>query len=219
MPDLGFDQQVVRSAYASVADDYAEDFGDDLARLELDRRVLDLVAARGAGAGFVLDVGCGPAHVAGYLAQRGARPVGIDFTDAMLRVARQRARSLPLVAADIRKLPIRTGGAVGVVAFYVLQHLRRSELPDALLEVRRVLADDGVIVLAVHSGDGEFSVGEVTATGYQADELTRHLAAAALEVESVEHRGPLPKERQRERFYVVARAARRRARPRSTSRT
>lgn len=207
--DRGFDQQVVRSAYASVAHDYAENFGDDLSRLELDRRILDLVAERTAGAGFVLDLGCGPAQVAGYLVERGARSVGIDFTGAMLRVARQRARSLPLVAADIRRLPIRSGVATGVVAFYVLQHLDRSELPEALLEVRRVLADDGVFALAVHSGDGEFQVGEVTATAYQADELTRQLGTASLPVETVHHRGPLPHEHQGDRIYVVARAARR----------
>jgi SAM-dependent methyltransferase len=189
-----------------VADDYATNFGDDLDRLVLDRRILDGVADRSAGAGFVLDLGCGPAQISNYLVARDANSVGIDFTDAMLRVARQRADSLPLLGADVCRLPIRTGVAAGVVAFYVLQHLRRSELVDALLEVRRVLVDNGVFALAVHAGTGELQLGDVTATRYQANELTRQLVGASFSVETVEHRGPLPHEHQGDRIYIVARA-------------
>ena len=84
----GFDATTIRSAYGSVADEYAASFGDDLANLELDRRILNVIADHSAGVGPVLDVGCGPAQVSGYLLGRQAEAVGIDFTPAMLAVAR-----------------------------------------------------------------------------------------------------------------------------------
>jgi SAM-dependent methyltransferase len=206
MPDRGFDAKLIRSAYASVVDDYAATFGDDLDDVELDRRILDRVASECAGGGFVLDVGCGPAQVAGYLKARRTHAVGIDFTGAMVRVAKQRAPSLPLIVADVRALPIRTGGVAGVVAFYVLQHLPRSGLADALQEIRRVLVAGGVFAAAFHAGEGEFQVGEVTGTRFEAHELARRLGAASLSVDTVEHRDPLPHERQGDRVYVFARA-------------
>jgi hypothetical protein len=64
MPAGGFDANVIRSAYEAVVDKYAATFGEDLAQLELDRRVLDAVAERCGARGVVLDVGCGPAHIA-----------------------------------------------------------------------------------------------------------------------------------------------------------
>ena len=172
----GFDATTIRSAYGSVADEYAASFADDLTNLELDRRILNVVADHSAGAGPVLDVGCGPAEISGYLVGRQAEAVGIDFTPAMLDVARRRIPLLRVAIGDVRALPVRAGSVAGVVAFYVLQHLRRSDLPTTLREVRRVLAHDGLFVAAFHEGDGEFQVGSVTATRYRADEFSERLA-------------------------------------------
>ena len=201
----GFDATTIRSAYGSVADKYAASFVDDLTNLELDRRILNVVADHSAGAGPVLDVGCGPAQISGYLVGRQAEAVGIDFTPAMLDVARRRIPLLRVAIGDVRGLPVRAGSVAGVVAFYVLQHLRRSDLPTTLREVRRVLAHDGLFAAVFHEGDGEFQVGSVTATRYRGDEFSERLANASLTVQSVDYRRPLPHEHQGDRCYVVAR--------------
>lgn len=206
MPAGGFDPNVIRSAYEAVVDEYAATFGEDLARLELDRRVLDAMAERCAARGLVLDVGCGPAHIARYLVERGAGSVGIDFAPAMLGAARLRDLTLPLVAGDVRALPVRNGSVAGIVAFYVLQHVRRVQLVDVLHEMRRVLIRGGLFAAAFHSGDGEFQVGAVTATRYRAEEVTAYLDAASFAVETIEHRAPLPHEHPAPRSYLTARA-------------
>jgi ubiquinone/menaquinone biosynthesis C-methylase UbiE len=202
----GFDAATIRSAYESVADEYAATFVDDLADLELDRRILDIVADHSTGVGPVLDVGCGPAQVSGYLLERQVETVGIDFTPAMLAVARRRIPQLRVAIGDLRALPVRAGSVAGVVAFYVLHHGRRAELGTTLREVRRVLARDGLFATAFHEGDGEFQVGSVTATRYGAEELSEQLANASLVVQTVDRRAPLPHEHQGDRCYIVARA-------------
>ena len=122
----------------------------------------------------MLDLGCGPAHLAEYLTKRGAGCAGIDFTPAMLAVARRRVVGLPVAASDLRSLAVRTGSVAGIVAFYVLQHLERSALRPVLEELRRVLAPGGLLLVAAHAGDGEFMPApEIRATRYTAAELGR----------------------------------------------
>lgn len=58
------------------------------------------------GAGWrVLDVGCGAGRHARALVRAGARPVGLDLSRALLRRARE--VGVPLIRADMRRLPIR----------------------------------------------------------------------------------------------------------------
>jgi ubiquinone/menaquinone biosynthesis C-methylase UbiE len=202
----GFDPHVIRAAYASVAEDYAASFAEDLAELELDRRVLDVIASHCAENGVVIDVGCGPAQNAAYLMERDAPCLGVDFTPVMLAVARRRVPGLRVLAADLRALPVRTGGAAGVVAFYVLQHLPRHGLAPALRELRRVLMPNGLLAAALHAGEGAFDVGEVSGTRYTPDELIDQLGRVSFAIDMIDRRGPLPHEHQGDRIYLVAHA-------------
>jgi pimeloyl-ACP methyl ester carboxylesterase/SAM-dependent methyltransferase len=202
----GFDPAVVRAAYDAIAADYADRFGADLAQLPLDTEILDLLARRAGPRGPVLDVGCGPAQVGGYLAARGAQVAGIDLAPGMLETAR-RQPGLGAVAADLRRLPVASGSCAAVVSFYALHHVARAELPSVLREFRRVLGAQGELALAVHEGEGEFTGASdplILGTLYTAAELERTLAQAGLRVDTVRRRDPLPHERQSGRVYLTA---------------
>lgn len=55
----------------------------------------------------VLDVGCGAGRHALALRRAGARPVGLDLSRSLLQRARE--VGVPLVRADMRRLPVRPG--------------------------------------------------------------------------------------------------------------
>lgn len=115
---------------------------------ESDARLLGEVASR-----RVLEVGCGSASCARWLAGQGAQVVGLDLSMGMLRHAVDGARetgiSVPLVQADATRLPLADGSvdlacsAFGAVPFV-------ADSAAVMREVARVLRPGGRWVFAVN---------------------------------------------------------------------
>jgi SAM-dependent methyltransferase len=209
-----FDPNVIGRTYDTVADEYAEKFGDDLDALPFDRGLLDEVAAASQG-GVVLDVGCGPGQAAGYLGDGGVSVAGVDLSERALSIARGRPGVLGGVVADMRALPVAAGACRGLVLFYSLHHLGRDEVVDGLRELRRVVAAGGMVLVATHQGRGELAsptewlghqVEALAATLFAEEELVAAFEAADLEVLHVRRRDPLPHEHPGPRLYLTARA-------------
>jgi len=208
-----FSADAVRSAYDAVAADYAEAFGDDLARLPFDRAMLDAAVAAVDGQGWVLEAGCGPAPAASYLSDRVPQLLGVDLSGAMLAVAGTRNAGLRRAQADIRRLPLRDGCCTLMIAYYSLQHLPRADLDPALAELRRVLGHDGLLLVATHLGDGDVHTDEflghqvrtVAGALHHRGELVGSLAVAGFRLELERQRGPLPHEHYSQRIYLLAR--------------
>jgi SAM-dependent methyltransferase len=100
----------------------------------------------------VLEVGCGSAPCARWLAKNGAQVVGLDLSAGMLRHALDAARktgiSIPLVQADATRLPFADGSfdlacsAFGAVPFV-------ADTAAVMREIARVLRPGGRWVFAV----------------------------------------------------------------------
>ncbi len=62
----------------------------------------------------VIELGCGTAYLAAWLARQGARPVGVDVTPAQLETARrmqaETGLSFPLIEASAEDVPLPDGG-------------------------------------------------------------------------------------------------------------
>lgn len=73
----------------------------------------------------VLDAACGTGQHLRAIAEAGGRPIGLDFSRAMLRVARQRVPRVPLVHADLDDdLPFLTEDFEAILCALVGEHLR-----------------------------------------------------------------------------------------------
>lgn len=97
--------------------------------------------------GRVLEVGCGTGHNLSWYGA-GARPVALDPDPDVLRRARARAPSVPLVAASAEALPFTDGCFRTVVS-----SLAFCSVPDparGLAEVKRVLAPGGELRMLEH---------------------------------------------------------------------
>jgi hypothetical protein len=143
----------VRAAYAAVAGSYAEQLCDELASLPFESWLLRRVVELSDGAP-VVEVGTGPGHVAGFLAETGSDVTGLDFTPQMVDEARRRYPGVSYQVGDLRRLmrPTTHDGWGAVLAWYSLIHLAASELPSAIGSLARPLRPNGWLVLALHAG-------------------------------------------------------------------
>ena len=208
----GFDPDAVASSYDRVAGDYAAQFADELSNKPFDRQLLDDFAALVADRGVVCDLGCGPGHVARYLADRGVQVRGIDLSDAMVALAREHNPDLTFEQGDARHLAVEDASFAAIVAFYSLIHLRRDELDGVLMEFRRTLEPRGLLLVAVHGGTGETHLDEwygrdveLSATFFERVELVQAFEAAGFRVDHAVERPPYEFELQTQRIYVLGR--------------
>jgi SAM-dependent methyltransferase len=97
----------------------------------------DVAAAVPVGA-RVLDVGCGPGHLVGRLADRGLDVAGIDLDPAMIARARRRIGDRArLEPADVASLPFGDGSFDLVVSTLSMHHW--ADRQTGLAEIARVL--------------------------------------------------------------------------------
>lgn len=111
------------------------------------RYVHELIARYRPGARSVLDLGCGTGRHAALLAEHGYDLTGVDFSEEMLRVARETAPGLKFVHGDVRSL--RLGKTFDVVAslFHVMSYqTTNADLRAALATIREHLAPGGMFV-------------------------------------------------------------------------
>lgn len=203
----------LRSGYATVARAYREHLLDELAGKPLDRAFLDAFAERCAG-GLIVDVGCGPGHVARYLAAHGATVEGIDLSPAMIEEARASHPEIAFRVGDMFALPYETASVTGVVAFYAIVHLRSEELLAPFRELHRVLVPGGLAAVAFHVGTETVHVDELfgCATSldfmfHRAEAVAGALVAAGFTIEARLDREPYPgAEHPSQRTYLLARA-------------
>lgn len=97
----------------------------------------------------ILDCGCGTGRFVEFFTKAGASVVGADVSDKMINIAREKTPTATFIKADVFSLPLNDKSFDVVTCSQVLTHLHNYEKP--LLEMKRVLKDDGVIVIDVRN--------------------------------------------------------------------
>lgn len=106
------------------------------------------------GAGSkVLDAGCGAGRDLSRLTELGFDATGVDASVELARIARE-ASGRPVHVDDLRSLRFNDASFDGVWAMASLLHIERSELPDVLLSLKRLMVRGGVLFSSVKRGSG-----------------------------------------------------------------
>jgi uncharacterized protein YceH (UPF0502 family) len=209
----------VAAEYDRLAESYAIALGDELDGKPFDRWLLDRLAEDAAG-DQGLDVGCGPAQVAGYLAGRGVIMTGLDLSAEMVAQARDLQPEVQVVQGSFVVPPMPRGGDPRdpgwalVTAWYAFVHLAASELAPTLAALTRVLRRGGWLAFATHIGNEVRHPGvlwdvptDLDFVLHDADAVVAAAEAAGLVDLEWYRRSPLPQEAASERLYVVGRRA------------
>jgi len=93
----------------------------------------------------VLDAGCGTGYLSEKLHERGARVIGVDFSEKMIGIARERAPGIDFRVDSCSELASVESGSIDVlVSNYVL--MDAPELEAAVRAFHRVLVPGGLAV-------------------------------------------------------------------------
>ena len=200
------------SSYDEVADEYVRRIAGELEHKPFDRELLDRYAAMFDANATVCDMGCGPAHVARYLSERGVKVIGIDLSPGMVEQARRLNPDLDICQGDMTSLDVPDESWAGIVAFYSLIHIPRASVARTLSELGRCLRPGGRLLLSFHIGDEVTHLEELWGHPvkmdfifFRTDEMLGYLADAGFDVEEALERDPYPDvEYPSRRAYILA---------------
>ncbi|MEE6179748.1 class I SAM-dependent methyltransferase [Mycobacterium sp. 050134] len=127
--------------------------GEDLVG---EARMVDAMASRGAR---ILDAGCGPGRVGGYLAEVGHQVVGVDVDPALIEAAEQDHPGPRWLVGDLADLDLPARGIdkpfdVIVMAGNVMTFLAPGTHVRVLTRLRAHLGADGRAVIGFGAGRG-----------------------------------------------------------------
>ena len=153
-----FDQSRAATLIASDSDHWWFQckalFTTSVLRRHLPRHLQDSVA---------IDVGAGAGGVTGSIGWRPDQMVALEGSEELCRQAHHR-HSLSAVVGRGEHMPVRAGTAGVIMALDVIEHLDSPE--TTLLEARRALVDDGLLIINVPAHEWLWS---------GADELLGHV--------------------------------------------
>jgi SAM-dependent methyltransferase len=141
-----------------------------------------------ANGGRVLDVGCGTGvPTARQLLDAGLTVTGIDISPGMLELARRNVPEADLRLLDVAEVDEALGAFDAIAAFFSLLLLPRKDIPDALGQLRSLLAPGGLLVVGMVETDlDDFPIDflgmPVRVSGYPRDQLADIVTAAGFEV-------------------------------------
>ncbi|MDO8435470.1 MAG: class I SAM-dependent methyltransferase [bacterium] len=135
--------------YNQTAKEYDEETVDFWDRFP--RTFFDAFMERAQG--DVLDVGSGPGRDGLLLKDAGLTVTCLDASEVMIALCEE--KGLKAVLGDFCTLPFEDDSFDGVWAYTSLLHIPKSEMPEALEEIKRVLKAGGIFGLGMIEGATE----------------------------------------------------------------
>ena len=181
------DLDAVRASYDAVADNYVTMVNEPGPWA---RAALDAFAEQVREIGPVLDAGCGPGLISGYLHGKGVDVSGIDLSPRMIDHARRQHPDIRFEVASLTQLNPEPESLGGVLGWWSWFNLPREWLPRVIATMVRALRPGGQLMVGTHRGDGDRprtrGYGDIpvrwTTHLYQPEELTTLLIDAGLEI-------------------------------------
>jgi len=201
----------VNDSYDRDARAYFDLLGSELQHVSVDRAGLRLFAELVGPGKQTLDAGCGPGHIAAFLASNGLSISGVDISPAMIELAQASFPDIVFCVGQLADLPVSNSSVDAVVSRHSIIHTEPEHLAEVFSEFARVLAPEGRLFLSFFAaanvaGHGQpFDHAVCTAYQLEPSAISALLASYGFEEEIRVVRQPRPEERQMPHATLFAR--------------
>jgi ubiquinone/menaquinone biosynthesis C-methylase UbiE len=153
-------EQIVK-CYDQSADDYSQQFLNELENKPFDRLLLAHFANENSQKGLVADLGCGPGQTTKFLYGAGMKEIiGIDLSEKMIEKAANNFPDIKFEAGNMLHLRFDNASVGGIVAFYAIVHFSYEEIFAWLKECYRVLKPGAQLLFSFHAEEKTLPVEE-----------------------------------------------------------
>ncbi len=185
-------ESVIRD-YNDIASEYCDEFcGTEVYNVFIDKW-LQLMQK-----GIILDVGCGGGNNCQYINEKeGFQALGIDFSDGMIFEARKRYPNVKIQKMDMTNITFPDQTFDGILSNCSLIHIPTELLAQTIKGFKRILKQNGKMLLIVLEGKGEEMVEEPYREGqdiyaytkyFTVEEISKILNDNGFRVDRIERR-------------------------------
>lgn len=135
----------LKSTYNKIASDWHQDHKNDAKWA----KILDQLVGLLPQDAEILDLGCGPGLEAKYLTNKGFKVLGIDFSEKMIKIARQNVPGVNFKVLDIRDVKTLDKTFDAIIAQAVLLHFTKKEIPKILSDIKSKLKPNGFLMVGL----------------------------------------------------------------------
>ncbi len=135
----------LKNTYNKIAKDWFSDHNTDTWWVEGTDKLASLLPA-GAS---VLDIGCGAGHKSKYLAEKGLKVTGGDFSEEMIEIAKKEVPEVTFQVLDLYNLGGFAEKFDCVFAQAVLLHIPKKDVVGIFQNIVDLLNDNGLFYVAV----------------------------------------------------------------------
>lgn len=147
--------------YNKIADAYTKQYFNDLTDIPYVDKFLQTLP-EGAK---LLDIGCGPGTFTKHLKQKGFEVEGVDLSEEMIKIAKEKVSEVSFSLMDMRKLDYPDSSFDGLLVAYSLIHIASEEIPATLEGFNRILKPNGSIMIIAQGGKPDQIVDEPLKAG------------------------------------------------------
>ncbi len=135
----------LKSTYNKIAEDWFKDHKEDTWWVEGTGKFLSMLPEKST----ILDVGCGAGVKSRYLAGKGFKITGIDFSEKMIEIAKRESPDIDFDVVDIYELDNYGKAFNAVFAQAVLLHIPKAKIQKIIKSLKNKIKPGGLLYLAV----------------------------------------------------------------------
>ena len=145
------DKEKIISTYNSIAENYDKNYSAPSDRIN---DLLNYISKDSV----ILDLGCGAGNNAVYLSKLGFNVTGIDLSDSMLAIAKNKKSNAKFIQGDVCRLNFKNNSCNSIISSYIFCHLSRQDVEKCLARIHDILTQGGILFIELFTGN----IGEIT---------------------------------------------------------